>query len=121
VADAIRGTLDGHIVLDRAIAVEGRYPAVNLLTSVSRLADLAWTPEQARLVLKLRAMIARFEDTRDLRLMGGYRSGSDPALDRAVKLVPKLYQALSQTPQDPPSTDAFGELAQALAAEGDGI
>jgi flagellum-specific ATP synthase len=121
VADAIRGTLDGHIVLDRAIAVEGRYPAVNLLTSVSRLANLAWTPEQARLVLKLRAMIARFEDTRDLRLMGGYRSGSDPALDRAVKLVPKLYQALSQTPQDPPSTDAFGELAQALAAEGDGV
>ena len=74
VADSIRGTLDGHIVLDRAIADQGRYPAVNVLSSVSRLANQAWTPEQRSLVMKLRAMIARFEDTRDLRLMGGYRA-----------------------------------------------
>ena len=46
VADSIRGTLDGHIVLDRAIADQGRYPAVNVLTSVSRLANTAWTSEQ---------------------------------------------------------------------------
>ena len=78
VADAIRGTLDGHIVLDRAIADQGRYPAVNVLASVSRLADHAWSAEERALVLKLRAMIARFEDTRDLRLMGGYHSRPGP-------------------------------------------
>ena len=54
VADAVRGSLDGHIVLDRAIADEGRYPPVNILASVSRLAQLVWTPEQRKLVANLR-------------------------------------------------------------------
>jgi flagellum-specific ATP synthase len=117
VADAIRGTLDGHVVLERAIADQGRYPAINVLTSVSRLANLAWTPEQARLVLKLRAMIAHFEDTRDLRLMGGYKVGTDASLDRAIQLIPKFYEAIKQGPADPASTDAFREIAQALAAD----
>ena len=60
-------------------------------------------------------MIARFEDTRDLRLMGGYRDGTDPDLDRAVELVPSLYDALRQGPSDPPSADAFQEVARAFA------
>ncbi len=115
VADAIRGTLDGHIVLDRAIADEGRFPAVNVLGSISRLAQIAWTSEQHGLILKLRGLIARFEDTRDLRLMGGYREGADPELDQAVALVPKIYKALAQSPQSSPSRDAFRELAEALA------
>jgi flagellum-specific ATP synthase len=117
VADNIRGTLDGHIVLDRAIADQGRFPAVNVLTSISRLAKVACTPEQWGLVMKLRAMIARFEDTRDLRLIGGYRSGSDPDLDRAVQLVPRLYEAMRQAPEDPSSADAFQEVAMALSAD----
>ena len=86
VADAIRGTLDGHIVLDRAIADQGRYPAVNVLASVSRLADHAWSAEERALVLKLRAMIARFEDTRDLRLMGGYQCGPGPGARQGDRL-----------------------------------
>jgi flagellum-specific ATP synthase len=110
IADTIRGTLDGHIVLDRAIADQGRYPAVSVLGSVSRLAHHAWAPEQRELVSRLRAMIARFEDTRDLRLMGGYQSGRDPELDQAIALVPKIYDALRQAPTDPLSTDAFREL-----------
>ena len=114
VADSIRGTLDGHIVLDRAIADQGRYPAVNVLTSVSRLAQQVWTPEQKVLALRLKAMIARYEDTRDLRLMGGYQSGNDSELDQAVTLVPKIYECLGQDPSSPPSGDAFRELAEAL-------
>jgi flagellum-specific ATP synthase len=109
--------LDGHIVLDRAIADQARYPAVNVLASVSRLAKAAWTPEQAKLAMKLRAMVARFEDTRDLRLMGGYRAGADPALDKAIELVPKLYETMKQSPDDPPSADAFQDLALAFAAD----
>jgi flagellum-specific ATP synthase len=115
VADNIRGTLDGHIVLDRATADQGRYPAVNIMSSVSRLADHVWTPEERGLVLKLRALIARYEDTRDLRLMGGYHSGIDPELDRAIELVPRLFEVMKQHPQDPPSVNAFQEVAQALA------
>ncbi len=116
VADAIRGTLDGHIVLDRAIADQGRFPAVNVLMSVSRLAERAWSREERELVLKLRAMIARFEDTRDLRLIGGYHAGQDPELDKAVTFVPKIYRAMQQTPTSV-SEEAFKELAAALHAE----
>ena len=123
VADAIRGTLDGHIVLDRAIADQGRYPAVNILSSISRLSAPRWTPEQAQLVTRLRALIARYEDTRELRLMGGYTPGSDPALDQAVKTVPRIYEAMTQSLSAPPSQDPFIDLATALrgrAEEGGG-
>jgi flagellum-specific ATP synthase len=114
VADCIRGTLDGHIVLDRAIADQGRYPAVNILSSVSRLANASWTPEQRKLVARLRSLIARFEDTRELRLMGGYTPGSDPILDQAVKAVPRIYEAMSQSSSAAPCLDPFAELAAAL-------
>jgi flagellum-specific ATP synthase len=55
-------------------------------------------------------MIARFEDTRDLRLMGGYQSGRDNELDQAVNLVPKIYDVLGQLPADPPSAEPFQDL-----------
>lgn len=114
VADNIRGTLDGHIVLDRAIADQGRYPAVNVLASISRLAQHVWSREERDLVLRLRSLIARFEDTRDLRLMGGYQAGQDPELDQAVSLVPRIYDGLRQNPTDPLSQDAFRELAEKM-------
>jgi flagellum-specific ATP synthase len=115
VADSIRGTLDGHIVLDRAIAAQGRFPAVDVLRSISRLAQHAWTPDQQTLVARLRAMIARFEDTRDLRALGGYQPGADAELDQALALVPRIYGALEQTPATPASADAFRELAEAIS------
>ena len=110
IADTIRSTLDGHIVLDRHIADQARYPAVDVLASVSRLAHHVWDPEERELVSKLRAMIARYEDTRDLRLMGGYQPGRDTELDQAVQLVPKIYDVMRQTPSDPASTEPFQEL-----------
>jgi flagellum-specific ATP synthase len=117
IADSIRGTLDGHIVLDRKIADQGRYPAVNVLTSVSRLANTVWTAEQRKLVMMLRAMISHFEDTRDLRLMGGYQKGADAELDKAIDVVPKLYETMKQTLADPASADPFQEIARAWTAE----
>ena len=62
---------------------------------------------------KLREMIARFEDTRDLRAMGAYQAG-DPDLDQAITMVPRIYAALGQSPATPPSDDAFRDLAGAL-------
>ena len=119
VADDIRGTLDGHIVLDRAIADQGRYPAVNVLCSVSRLAHNVWKPGTAR----ARHEIARDDravrrSSRDLRLMGGYHSGSDPAMDQAVTFVPKIYEGMSQALDDPPSTDAFANSPMRCRATG---
>jgi flagellum-specific ATP synthase len=114
VADAVRGTLDGHIVLDREVADQGRYPAVNVLSSVSRLAQQVWSGEEHNLLRRLRAMIARFEDTRDLRLMGGYQPGRDSELDQAVQLVPKIYDLMRQAPSDPPSSEPFQELLDTI-------
>ncbi|SFO11739.1 flagellum-specific ATP synthase [Mesorhizobium sp. NFR06] len=114
VADSVRGILDGHVVLDRALAEQGRYPPVNPLSSISRLADKAWSAEQRMLVTKLKSMIARFEDTRDIRLLGAYQSGADAELDVAVRQVPLIYEALTQSPRDRASADPFADLARHL-------
>ena len=114
VADSARGILDGHLVLDRKLADEGRYPPVNPLTSISRLARKAWKGDEEKLALRLKALIHKFEETSDLRLIGGYRPGTDAELDMAVKQTPVIYDILRQGPDDPPSPDAFGELAEAM-------
>jgi flagellum-specific ATP synthase len=116
VADAVRGILDGHIVLDRRIAGEGRFPALDPLASISRLAAKLRTPEQQQIAGDLMALVARYEDTRDLRAIGGYRRGSDALLDRAVEIVPRLYAALQQGPQDPACDDVFAAVAGLISA-----
>ena len=114
VADSIRGTLDGHIVLDRAIGLGGRFPAVDILASISRLAGQSWTPEQARLVTGMKALVARFEETRDIRMIGAYQPGGDALLDQAVQIVPKIYEVMQQSPNSPKVADPYAELAAAL-------
>jgi flagellum-specific ATP synthase len=114
VSDSARGILDGHIVLERGLADEGRYPPINPLSSISRLARKAWTPDQEKLVMRLKTLMHRFEETRDLRLIGGYRQGTDADLDMAVRQVPAIYEVLKQTPGDKRVADAYAELAIAL-------
>ena len=115
IADTVRGILDGHIVLDRGIAEGGRFPAVDLLASISRLADRVWTGDQRRCVLEFRRLAGRYEETRDLRAMGGYVAGADAELDRAILVVPKLYDRLAQGPDDARAADAFAEVAACLS------
>ncbi len=115
IADAARGILDGHIVLDRAIASQGRLPAVDPLASLSRLAPKIRTKNQAQFVTQLIEVISRFEDTRDLRAIGGYKSGSDATLDRAMDVVPRVYEAIKQDLDDPPVEDVFAHLSQTLS------
>ncbi len=79
------------MVLERSLAEEGRYPPINPLSSISRLARKAWTGDQEKLVSRLKSLIHKFEETRDLRLIGGYRAGSDADLDMAIKQVPIIY------------------------------
>jgi flagellum-specific ATP synthase len=114
VADTIRGTLDGHIVLDRQIAASGRYPAIDLLGSVSRLAHKCRSPQEQQAINDMRRLISRFEDTKDLRALGGYQAGNDAELDRALQIVPKIYAALAQDSSSPLCPDAFAELARLL-------
>jgi flagellum-specific ATP synthase len=114
ISDSLRGILDGHLVLQRSIANRGRFPAVDPLGSVSRLAGKAWNDQQRALVSQLRAMIALFEETRDLRMMSGWQQGASPELDQAVMTVPKIYDALNQSAPSPPTSDPFAELADYL-------
>jgi len=115
IADSVRGILDGHVILSRRIAELGRYPAIDLLASISRLADAVWTPDQRKAVQRLRAMIARFEETRDLRQIGAYQAGSDGELDGIVATVPRIYDVLNQD-RAVVSKDAFADLTRALGA-----
>jgi flagellum-specific ATP synthase len=114
IADCIRGTLDGHIVLEREIAEQGRYPAINVLKSISRLADRVWSPGEREFVSKLKTILAKYEDTKDLRMLGGYQPGSDRELDQAVGVAPVVYAALVQTPQSDRSENAIHEIAEQL-------
>lgn len=116
VADAARGILDGHIVLDRRIAAAGRWPAIDVLSSLSRLGPKAWLPRQAELVTTALRLIARYEETKDLRLVGGYQPGADPVLDRALTVVPRVYDMLRQSPKSSGDEDPYAVLESLLKA-----
>ena len=96
IADAVRGILDGHIVMERAIAERGRYPAVNVLRSISRTMP-GCVPTAVRPVLqKARELMSVFSDMEELIRLGAYRKGSDPKVDRAIAFEPLLEAFLSQ-------------------------
>jgi flagellum-specific ATP synthase len=100
VSDAVRGILDGHVVLDRAIAERGRYPAINVLRSVSRTMPDCNTPEQNALVNRARQLLAVYEDMAELIRLGAYRRGTDPQVDEAIHYFPLIEAFLSQTKQE---------------------
>lgn len=117
ISDSIRGILDGHIVLDRSIAAQGRFPAVNIPVSISRLARECWSVEQKKLVQSFKEMIVAYEDSKDLRAMGVYKPGGDILLDKAVNIVPVLYDALQQDIDSPKIEDPYAAVASKLRAE----
>lgn len=121
IADAVRGIVDGHIVLDRAVAAQGRYPAINIPMSVSRLTHVALSADRQAFASRLRGLVARFEESHDLRQMGGYQPGVDLELDAAVAIVPPLYAALNQSGSDPACPDAFRDVSEALKRLSTGV
>lgn len=100
IADATRGILDGHIVLDRKIAGRGQYPAVDILQSVSRVMSDIVPEELVRLAQAGRDVLATYKDAEDLISIGAYKSGHNAKLDRAVQLYPPLIDFLRQAPKD---------------------
>jgi flagellum-specific ATP synthase len=97
VADAVRGILDGHIVLERAIAERGRFPAINILKSVSRAMPGCNTDDEQKLVLRARQPLTIYEDMAELIRLGAYKAGTNPEVDNAVRLYPQLEAFLAQT------------------------
>jgi len=100
VADAVRGILDGHVVLDRQIAERNRYPAVNVLRSISRTMPACNTDHQTAAVTRARRLLSTYEDMAELIRLGAYRKGSDPAIDEAIRYYPQLEEYLSQKISD---------------------
>jgi flagellum-specific ATP synthase len=112
IADAVRATLDGHIVLDRAIAERGRYPAINVLRSVSRVMPNCNTAEENTLVARARLLIARYEDMADMIRLGAYRKGSDPETDEAIAYHDALEAYLAQAQDERTGLDeGYAQLA----------
>lgn len=96
VSDAVRGILDGHVVLDRTIAHRNRYPAVNVLRSVSRTMPDCNTPAQNALVDRARQLLSSYDDMAELIRLGAYRKGSDPLVDEAIRFNQPLEEFIAQ-------------------------
>jgi flagellum-specific ATP synthase len=107
ISDAVRGIVDGHIVLDRAIGERGRYPAINILRSVSRTMPGCNTQSENALVARARQLMAQYEDMAEMIRLGAYRRGSDPLVDEAIHYQPEIEAFLKQ-----------GKREQALLAQG---
>ena len=90
IADAVRGILDGHIVMERAIAERGRYPAINVLKSVSRTMPRAADPAYLDVLTRARQVMATYADMEELIRLGAYRPGSSPEVDEAIRLHPAV-------------------------------
>lgn len=118
VADAVRGILDGHIVMERAIAERGRYPAINVLKSVSRALPRCFTDEENAIMRRARKVLSTYEDMAELIRLGAYRKGSDPEVDRAIALYPDLEGFLSQM-KDESTNVARGFQALSAILESD--
>jgi flagellum-specific ATP synthase len=117
VADAVRGILDGHIVMERAIAERGRYPAINVLKSVSRTMPKSSDPEFYPAVVKAKQVLATYGDMEELIRLGAYRQGSSPEVDEAIRLQPALEAFLSQGKEEKTNLgDGYRALAQIVAS-----
>jgi flagellum-specific ATP synthase len=115
IADAVRGILDGHIVMERAIAERGRFPAINVLKSISRTMPGCHLPHERELVTAARQSLSAYSNMEELIRIGAYRPGADPQVDRAIQLNPALEAFLSQAPDDATPLEAsFAALGQIL-------
>lgn len=115
VADAVRGILDGHIVMERSIAERGRYPAINILKSVSRTMPRSCDPAYWPMVRRARQILATYSDMEELIRLGAYRPGASPEVDEAIALMPQLEAFLAQSKEESTSIEeGYARLATIL-------
>ncbi len=119
IADAARAILDGHVVLSRAIAEAGHYPAIDVLASISRAMPAIASPEQIANANAFRRLHALYQANKDLISVGAYQSGANPELDLAVRLQPALQAFLNQDMRDARSlATSLGDLEALVQAMG---
>ncbi|WP_120009741.1 FliI/YscN family ATPase [Teichococcus vastitatis] len=117
IADAVRGILDGHLVLDRRIGERGRWPAIDVLRSVSRALPRCHDAEQNALLATAKRCLATYADMAEMIRLGAYRNGSDPEVDAAIQHHPGLDAFLNQDVDErSAAADSFARLADLLPA-----
>jgi len=119
IADHMRAILDGHVVLNRAIAARSHHPAIDVLHSASRLMSAVSEPADRELAADIVSLLATFDASKDLIEMGAYQEGNNPMLDRAVRVLPAVQRILRQLPED--STSRSETLEQLRSAVGQGL
>ena len=112
IADAVRGILDGHIILSRKLAHQNHYPAIDILGSVSRVMNQMVTPEHRQTAGQMRVLLADLAEARELLALGGYERGNSAEFDRALAAEPALHNFLRQ---DDPSPIAFPQLVAEMS------
>ncbi len=116
IADSARAILDGHIVLSRSLSDQGHYPAIDVEASISRAMTNLIPPQQFELVRRFKSLYARYNRSRDLINVGAYVGGSDPELDRAIEIYPRLEAFLRQDMGERENySDGIDKLTQLLA------
>lgn len=118
ISDAVRGILDGHVTLDRSIAERGRFPAVNVLRSISRTMPDCNTDQQNAVIDRAKQLVSVYDDMAELIRLGAYRQGSDPKVDEAIHYIPAIENFLRQSKEE--STDlesCYRNLAESLDME----
>ncbi len=117
VADAVRGILDGHVVITRRIAERGRYPAIDVLKSVSRTLPGCLPPPQNALRMQARALLATYADMEEMVRLGAYKTGASPEVDAAVAIAPQIETLLKQDKTAPGALEGdFARLAELVGA-----
>lgn len=116
IADATRGILDGHIVLDRQIAERGRYPAINILRSLSRMVPNCHEASENQATIKARRVMATYEDMADMIRLGAYKKGGSDEVDYAITINPILEEFLNQHHQESCSLDESFKRLQEIVA-----
>jgi flagellum-specific ATP synthase len=115
IGDTVRGILDGHVVLSRALATAGHFPSIDVLESVSRVERVVLTREQHELTITLRRLLAAWRDVRELVEVGAYAHGSDHLTDVAIRLRPAIDAFLRQAPDEVlPIAESWAALANLL-------
>jgi flagellum-specific ATP synthase len=111
--DGARALLDGHIMLDRKLAVSSHYPPISVLDSVSRLMPAVCSAEHLQKANELRRLLAAYTASEDLIRIGAYQKGSDPTLDKALAVIPAIHRLLMQKPAE--ATSLADSVAKLMA------
>lgn len=101
IGDSVRSIVDGHIVLSRALAQKGHFPAIDIMQSASRVMRAVSSSEHVKLAQKLRETLAVYKDAEDLINIGAYKPGSNPKIDKAIKVIDPVNEFLKQRVEDP--------------------